>query len=58
MELGGEGASELGVRYRVGGGEVDRAGEGGRFEKEEDGGKCVRQRDPAHVLAAVAETAT
>ena len=38
VELGGEGAGELIVRNRVGGGDVDGAGDAGRVEKEKDGG--------------------
>ena len=38
VELGGEGAGELIVRNRVGGGDVDGAGDAGRVEKEEDAG--------------------
>jgi hypothetical protein len=58
MELGGEGAGELGVGDRVRGGEVERAGEGGGFEKEGDGGESVGEGDPAHELTAAAEPAT
>ena len=47
MEVGGKDAGELSVGDRVGGGEVDGAGEGGGFEEEEDGGESVGEGDPS-----------
>jgi len=58
VELGSEGACELGVRGRIGRSEVNGAFESGRVEEEKDGGQGVGERDPAHVLTTVAEPAT
>jgi len=57
MEVGGKDAGELSVGDRVGGGEVDGAGEGGGFEEEEDGGESVGEGDPADELSAASEPA-
>src|SRR5579863_9310322 len=57
MELAGKRVGELGVADRIGCGEVDRPGEGGAVEQEEDRGYQVWEADPGDPLPARAEAA-
>jgi len=58
MEQAGQDSGKLGVGDGVGRGEVHGAGEILRVKQEEDSGKDIGERDPAHELAAAAETAS
>jgi len=58
MELSGKGARELCVGGRVGRSEVDGTSKGVGLKKKEDSSEGVGERDPAHVLTAVADLAS
>lgn len=58
MQVGREDVGELGIRHRVGSGEVERAGGSRRIKQVENSGQSIRKRNPAHVLTAVAKLAS